>query len=163
MFPIISRFKTFGAALVLAAGLGAAAIAVAPAIAQDGPPSGFSLNVPGGGQPQPFEAAPVDPRTGKQVPNTMGTESSSNRTGHYDPGNDDFYYCLDDREIVRGLRNYGFERVRIVRHLRGERVEATAYWGRSQYSMRIDRCTGVVDRVRLIRRSGFGLQFNFSN
>jgi hypothetical protein len=53
--------------------------------------------------------------------------------------------------------------VRIVRYLRGERVEVTAYWGRNQYSMRVDRCTGQVDRVRLMRRSGFGLQFNFGN
>ena len=155
MTPILSRFKAIGAALVLAAGLGA--VPMAPAVAQDAPPSGFSLGIPENGQALPPSAAPDIGRT------EMGTSDSSRHNGYYDDDQDDFYYCLDDRDIIRGLRAYGFERVKIVRYLRGERVEATAYWGRNQYSMRIDRCTGVVDRVRLLRRSGFGLQFNFSN
>jgi hypothetical protein len=155
MTTFLSRFKLFGAALVLAAGLGA--VSMAPAVAQDAPPSGFSLGIPENGAPLPFGS---EPNTGRSE---MSTEDSSRRGGYYDPGPDDFDYCLNDRQILRGLRDYGFERVKIVRYLRGERVEATAYWGRSQYSMRIDRCTGVVDRVRLLRRSGFGLQFNFSN
>ena len=156
MTPILSRFKAIAAALVLAAGLGT--IAMAPAVAQDAPPSGFSLGIPENGAPLPFGS---EPNTGRSE---MSTEDSSRRGGYYDPRpDDDFNYCLSDRQIVRGLRDYGFQRVNIVRYLRGERVEATAYWGRTQYSMRIDRCSGVVDRVRVIRRNGFGLQFNFSN
>jgi len=152
MTPILSRFKSFGAAVLIAVTLGSAVLTAAPAVAQDQPPSGFTLNVPGGGQPQ------SSPNTGNSG------ESGTFRQGFDDDYEDDnFYYCLEDREIVRALRDYGFERVRIVRYLRGERVEVTAYWGRYQYSMRVDRCTGVVDRVRLIRRSGFDLQFNFSN
>jgi hypothetical protein len=155
MTPFLSSFKSVAAALVLALGLGAVAM---PAMAQDAPPSGFTLNVPG-----PTEAPPVDPNTGQAGEAGNAGDMSTFRQGYYDEDEDDFYYCLEDREIIRALRDYGFERVRIVRYLRGERVEVTAYWGRYQYSMRVDRCTGVVDRVRLIRRSGFGLQFNFSN
>ena len=158
MTPILSRFKSFGAAALIAVTLGSAAITAQPAVAQDAPPSGFTLNV----EPQPREAPPVDPNTG-EAGNAGESGMTTFRQGYYDEEEDDFFYCLEDREITRALRDYGFERVRIVRYLRGERVEVTAYWGRYQYSMRVDRCSGVVDRVRLIRRSGFGLQFNFSN
>lgn len=153
MTTILSHFKTFGAAALIAATLGTAGLAVAtPAFAQGEPPTGFSLNVPNGGD---------SPQT-MQSPQS-GAPGHSDMQGTYNPDTDDFDYCLEDREIVNGLRSYGFERVRITRYLRDDRVEVTAYWGRNQYSMRVDRCTGTVDRVRLIRRSGFGLQFNFGN
>ena len=151
MTTLLSHFKSFGAAVLIAATLGTAGLAVSPAVAQGEPPSGFSLGVP--------QASPGDSTSN----NRMSGDPSTSDTGHYNPDTDDFYYCLDDRDIVNGLRDYGFQRVRIVRYLRGERVEVTAYWGRNQYSMRVDRCTGEVDRVRLIRRTGFGLQFNFGN
>ena len=151
MTPFLSQFKSIAAAAIVAVSLGAVAM---PAVAQDAPPSGFTLSVPNqGSNPNAGDAG--------QAGNT--NDSSTFRQGHYDDETDDFFYCLEDREIVRALRDYGFERVRIVRYLRGERVEVTAYWGRYQYSMRVNRCTGVVDRVRLIRRSGFDLQFNFNN
>lgn len=148
MTTFLSHFKTLGAAALIAATLGTAGLAVTPALAQGEPPTGFSLNVPGGNGNDTMR------------PQSGAPESA---TGTYNPDTDDFDYCLEDREIVQGLRDYGFQRVRIVRYLRGERVEVTAYWGRNQYSMRVDRCTGQVDRVRLLRRSGFGLQFNFGN
>jgi hypothetical protein len=148
MTTFLSHFKTLGAAVLIAATLGTAGLAVTPAVAQSEPPSGFSLNVPDSGGAETMSPQSGAPQSG---------------TGHYDPDTDDFFYCLEDHEIVQGLRDYGFQRVRIVRYLRGERVEVTANWGRNQYSMRVDRCTGEVDRVRLVRRSGFGLQFNFGN
>jgi hypothetical protein len=153
MATMISNLKSLGAAAMVAATLGMATLGVAPVLAQGEPPTGFSLNVPGG-----------DNQT-MQAPQSGAPQSGAAQegVGRYDPRTNDFIYCLEDHEIIRGLRDYGFERPRITRYLRGERVEATAYWGRYQYSMRIDRCTGVVDRVRLIRRSGFGLQFNFGN
>lgn len=151
MTTLLSHFKSFGAAVLIAATLGTAGLAVTPAVAQGEPPSGFTLNVPNSGGAPDAMAAPGAPGTAGEM------------AGRYDPDTDDFYYCLEDREIVNGLRDYGFQRVRITRYLRGERVEVTAYWGRNQYSMRVDRCNGQVDRVRLIRRSGFGLQFNFGN
>ena len=151
MTPFLAQFKSIAAAAIVAFSLGAVAM---PAVAQDAPPSGFTLSVPNqGSNPNAGDAG--------QAGNT--NDMSTFRRGQYDSETDDFYYCLEDREIVRALRDYGFERVRIVRYLRGERVEVTAYWGRYQYSMRVNRCTGVVDRVRLIRRSGFDLQFNFNN
>ena len=154
MTPILSRFKSFGAAALIAVTLGSAALTATPTVAQDAPPSGFSLNVPNQQQGNPNAG---------DAGNAGESGMTTYRQGHYDDDYDDFFYCLEDNEIVRGLRSYGFERVRITRYLRGERVEVTAYWGRNQYSMRVDRCSGVVDRVRLIRQTGFGLQFNFNN
>jgi hypothetical protein len=144
---ILSQIKTFGAAAIIATTLGATAITATPAFAQDAPPSGFSLQVPQGGGNQ------MEQGQGQGQVDTFGQ-------GRYDPDSDDFYYCLDNGEIRRGLQSYGFRRVRITREFRNDVVEAVAYWGRTQYSMRVDRCTGEVYRIRQIRR-GFGLQFNF--
>jgi hypothetical protein len=159
MNTLVSHIKTLSAAAVVAVALGAGSFA-APAFAQDGPPSGFSINVPDGGQSQSNPSMPAAPGSDGSTSTRSGSPSMQ---GHYDPGNDDFYYCLEDDEVVDALEDYGFTRARVTRHYRGERVEATAYWGRNQYSMRVDLCSGAVDRVRLIRRGGFGLQFNFSN
>lgn len=145
MTTILARLKAIGAAAVLAATIAVTGLAAAPALAQGQPPSNFSLSVPGGDS------------------NTMTMQAPGNQRATESRRYDRRYYCLTDRQIIRGLRDYGFERARIVRNLRGERVEAIANWGRYQYSMRIDRCTGVVDRIRLIRRGGVGLQFNFAN
>lgn len=162
MNPILSRFKMLGTAAVVAATLGLGALAAAPAVAQDAPPSGFSLSVPGGG-----DGPTMAPNSGSQrqmgAPQESQMAAPNEGQGEFRRGRDRFRYCLDDRDIREALQDYGFTRARVTNYLRGDRVEATAFWGRNQYSMRIDRCSGVVDRVRLIRRSGFGLQFNFSN
>ena len=62
MTPILTRFKTLGLAALVAAALGTAGLSATPAFAQNEPPSGFSLNVP-----QPTEAPPVNPNTGKMM------------------------------------------------------------------------------------------------
>lgn len=143
MTPILSDFKTAGRAAFLAALLGMGAMAATPVFAQGEPPTGLSLNVPDGGG---------DATTQRR---------SGEAQGQFNPGDDEDFYCLSNGEIRDGLEDYGFDRVRIRRNLGRDRVEVTAYWGRNQYSMRVDRCTGEVDRIRRIRRGGFGLQFNF--
>ncbi|HEY9012764.1 MAG TPA: hypothetical protein VIN06_17295 [Devosia sp.] len=57
--------------------------------------------------------------------------------------------CLTNRQIRRGLRDYGFEDVAFVRELSRNRVIVEAlYEDDWYYSMRVHRCRGYVDRVR---------------
>ncbi len=144
-------FKSIGAAAVIALSLSATALTTTPTIAQSGPPSEFSLQVPNGGAEQGQGQG--------QFRNDGGMDTFGQ--GQYDPRRHDFYYCLSNREIQRGLQSYGFQRVRVTREFRNDVVEAVAYWGRAQYSMRVDRCTGEVYRIRQVRRGGFDFQFNF--
>lgn len=57
--------------------------------------------------------------------------------------------CLTNRQIRRGLRDYGFEDIAVVRELSRNRVIVEAlYEDDWYYSMRVHRCRGYVDRVR---------------
>jgi hypothetical protein len=151
MTSIHTSFKTVTRAAVVALALGATTLSAAPAFAQ-GAPSGFSLQLPGNGDTQRSQ--------------TFGDGPQGN---HWD---DDYgFRCLTNREVRRGIAAYGFRRVEIVRELRRDRVEVRAVYGNWLYSMRVDKCTGEVNRVRRIGRvfgggfngGGFGLQFNFGN
>jgi len=54
--------------------------------------------------------------------------------------------CLSDRQLSRGLRDYGFDDIRLGRESRGKvAVEATR--GRAEYTMLVDRCDGDVSRL----------------
>lgn len=148
-----TQIKTLARATVIALALGATALTAAPAIAQDAP-SGFSLEIPGapggGGDAQTFD---------------QGTQRHG---GNWD---DDYgweYRCLTNREVRQGIAGYGFRRVEITRELGRDRVEVRGVYRNWLYSMRVDKCTGEVTRVRPIRRAGgfdggFGLEFNFGN
>ena len=156
MTILASRFKTAAQAACIVAALGATALIATPAMAQEGPAFNFSLQLPGG------VSVGAD-----QGPATFGQRQGPNRGGDYgDRGRDHRYQCLSDREIQRGLGAYGFSRVEITRQSRRDRVEVVGLYGNWLYSMRVDKCTGDVDRVERIRRvrgGGFGLQFNFGN
>lgn len=57
--------------------------------------------------------------------------------------------CLTNRQVRRGLRDYGFEDIDIVRELSRNRLIVEAlYEDDWYYSMRVHRCRGYVDRVR---------------
>lgn len=148
MTPISTQFKTLARAAVVALALGATAMSAAPAYAQSGPSSSFSIEIPGGGGGM-----------------TFGEGQGTQRHGGWD---DDYEYrCLTNREVRRGLAAYGFRRVQIVRERGRDRVEVRAIYGNWLYSMRVDKCTGYVDRVQRIRRvfggGGFEFEFNFGN
>jgi hypothetical protein len=154
MTSIHTSFKTITRAAVVALALGATSLTAAPAFAQ-GAPSGFSLQLPGG-------------NGDTQRSQTFGNGPQGNHGGW----DDDYgFRCLTNREVRRGIAAYGFRRVEIVRELRRDRVEVRAVYGNWLYSMRVDKCTGEVNRVRRIGRvfgggfngGGFGLQFNFGN
>ncbi len=154
-----SKFKTFTRAAVIAIALGTAAVSAAPAMAQEAP-GAFSLQVPGGqgGSAETFGA----PRHG----GGSGGGWGANHGGGWNTR------CLTNREVRQGIADYGFRRVEVTRELRRDRVEVLAQYGRWDYSMRVDKCTGEVDRIERLRRSnnggynngnGFGFQFNFGS
>jgi hypothetical protein len=80
---------------------------------------------------------------------------------------DYFRYCMDDRQIFRSLRNAGYRDVNIVRSQNStNRVLATARKKNHWYQLRVDRCTGRVDRITQIDKfrkpnGNFNLTFSF--
>jgi hypothetical protein len=80
---------------------------------------------------------------------------------------DYFRYCMSDSQIFRSLRNAGYRDVDIVRHQNStNKVWATARKKGHWYQMRVDRCTGKVDRITQIDRyrtpnGSFNLTFSF--
>jgi len=127
---MLSTFRNAGRAAVLALVLAGTAMSAMPAQAAPLQPlQGFSLDVkPQGGGPQTkqfndFKKKQVDP-------------------------NVFFDWCLTDKQIRRGLRSYGFTDIDIVGHQGKNRVRVEAAYGDWYYSMRINRCSGEVDRIR---------------
>lgn len=147
MTPIRNHFKTISRAVVVAVALSAGGIAIAPAAMAQDAIGGFSLQVPG----------------------NQGQETQRSQTFGQGNHNDGYgFRCLTNREVRRGIAAYGFSRVEISRELSRDRVEVRAVYRNWLYSMRVDKCTGEVTRIRPIRPAfgnggGFGLQFNFGN
>ena len=137
------------AGVVALAIAGTAFAGVAPVQAQSNPNIGFSLNFGNGGGP------------------SGGFSFGGPRGGitlHF--GDRDYFrHCLTNRQITSGLRDRGYRDVRIVREEnRNNKVWVVAQKNRDWYQMRVDRCTGKVDRIREIDRrrdGGFSLNFSF--
>ena len=75
-------------------------------------------------------------------------------------------HCMSNSEVRRAIAANGYRGVEIRGDLPRDRVEVAGQNGNWLYSMRVDKCSGEVDRVQRIRRmqgGGFGLQFNFGN
>lgn len=146
MSDILSNFKSSGRAAVLALALGAMGLASMPAMAQSVPPApsfSFEFGIHGGGHGHSY-----------------GIDRRGDRFRRD---------CLTNNEIRRGLRRNGFEDIRFVDR-RGVRVTVVAEYGRWDYRMSVDRCTGKVSDIRRVRShfrdfdrrdSGFGLHFRF--
>ena len=138
---ITNRFKTGLRAGVVALALAGSTVAMtAPVQAQSNGSFGFSLNF-GSGQ---------EPRGGIRL--NFGDR-------------DYFDFCLSNSQIVRGIRNKGYRNVQIVREQnRNNKVWVVASKRGDWFSMRVDRCTGKVDRIREIERNrngSFNLSFSF--
>jgi len=156
MAPILNIVKNTSRAAIIALALGASVVTAAPAMAQGqpsgGPATTFQLDLGnGGGGGERGDGPMFSPRGQGRV------VVPDDRFGRW---------CLNDRQIRRGISQYGFNDVRVRRDIGRNRVEVTGTYGRWLYSMRVDRCTGYVDRVRALRPAfggGFGFQFDFSN
>jgi hypothetical protein len=140
MATIFTNFKHVGRAAVLALALGTASFSAAPVQAQE-PSLNFQIQI------APDDQGPQLRRNGPRL---------------------NLQACLTDRQIRRGLSDYGFRNVDLRRDLGRDRVEARGTYRRWTYSMRVNRCNGRVDRVERLRPAlrsggGFGLQFNLGN
>jgi len=128
---ILNTLKTSGKAAVVALVMGSTAMVALPAQAAGPTPSfSFSFGVGNGFQPHP------------------GVQLQFGDRDYYD-------YCLSNRQIVRLLSGAGYRDAQVVKEdNRHNKVIAVARKGSNWYQMRVDRCTGKVDRVtRLERRS----------
>jgi hypothetical protein len=137
MTNMMSTLKASGRAAIVALTLGASVMAAAPAMAQ--PSFNFEFGIGSDGKP------------------SVGFGVDSDGYGRIRP-----QVCLTDRQIIRGIRNEGYRDVQIVRELSRNRVGVIARDGRTWYSMRVNRCTGEVDRIERLRRYQPGLSFQFN-
>ncbi len=124
---VLNTLRQTGRAAVLAIVLAGTALSAVPAQAAPNM-GGFSLDVkPQGGGDQ------------KQM--------QQYKKKGFGP-NDFFNWCLTDKQIRRGLKAYGFFDVEIVDYLGKNRVRVEAGYDDWYYSMRINRCSGMVDRIK---------------
>ena len=136
MTKMLSFLKTSGRAAIVALALGVPAYVVAtPAVAQ--PSFNFQFGVGPDGKPSVG----------------FGVDSDGYRVRPQ--------VCLTDRQIIRGIRDEGYRDVQIVEDLPRNRVGVIARDGRTWYSMRVNRCTGEVDRIQRLRNFRPGLSFEF--
>ncbi|MGV8856722.1 MAG: hypothetical protein ACOH2L_19060 [Devosia sp.] len=124
-----TSLKSITRVAAVALALGASSLMAAPAFAQNGS-GGFSIEMHSNGG---------------------GGFGDSQRHGRNNGWDDNARQrCLSDREVTRGISAYGYDRVEITRQ-RGDRVELQAVRGSWAYTMRVDKCSGQVDRLQ---RSG---------
>jgi hypothetical protein len=78
-------------------------------------------------------------------------------------GNGPSRWCLSDRQIGFQLQQQGWRNVKIVKRFGQDRLIAVAMKRGAWYEMRVDRCTGNVDRVRPVaqRNGNFSLTLGF--
>ena len=154
MTNFLSTLKITAGAVILAFGL-----AAAPAMAQSGEPAAkFSLGI-GNGQTE----LSIQGGGGENAKGGGGGNNNFGGGGGGGGGNS-FNLCLSNRDVIRGLSSYGFRRVEILDSGRRS-AEVVGRWGRTDYLMDVNKCTGEVDIIKRIRRgnnNGFGLQFNFN-
>lgn len=121
---VLNTLRQTGRAAVLAVVLAGTALSAVPV--QAAPLQGFSLDV----QPQG--------KSGKEM------QLQKKQLGP----NDFFNWCLTDKQIRKGLQNYGFDDVQIVDRLSKNRVRVEAAYDEWYYSFRVNRCSGVVDKIK---------------
>lgn len=145
MSPNRSSIRALGRAVLIAVILGGGGLAAAPVLAQQGPAMNFNLGA-GDGRPSA----------------EFGTQGNDNRSFRRGGNSNDFRRsCLTDRQVIRGLSRYGFSRIDVRSANRGS-ARVIARYGRFDYLMRVDKCSGevnIVDRYRRRGGNGFGLQF----
>lgn len=97
----------------------------------------------------PVQAAPNMGGFSLEVKPQGGDQKQMKQFKKKDFGPNDFFnWCLTDKQIRKGLKAYGFFDVQIVNHLSKNRVRVEAGYDDWYYSMRINRCSGMVDRIK---------------
>jgi hypothetical protein len=141
---MLRTFKISARAAVVALALGATAFTAMPA--QAAPSSSFTLQLGNGGQ------------FGNGV-------QFGNGNIQLQFGNDFINYCLTNSQIKAELHDHGFRKVQIVKKLSARKVVAVGRYYGTWYEMRIDRCTGKVDKVKKLKKqnisNGFSITLSF--
>lgn len=155
MTPILSSVMKSGRIAIVALTLGAATITAMPAQAQSQsePSINFQLGLGNGKSGGSMSFSTESQRGGMQF-----NQGKNHGRVIIDE-------CLTNRQVERGLRDYGFRNVDVVRNLGRDRVLAVASWRNRDYSMKVDKCSGQVYDVKRLKKfrgqPGFNLQFNF--
>lgn len=140
---MLHTFKTSARAAAIALALGATAFTAMPA--QAAPTSSFSLQLGNGGM---------------QFGNGNG-----GITLFFGNGNNYINYCLTNGQVKAQLMQKGFKNVQIVKKLNNNRVVAVGRYYGTWYEMRVDRCTGKVDKVKKLKKqniqNGFSITLTF--
>jgi hypothetical protein len=140
---MIDTFKNTGRAAVVALALGATAFAAVPA--QAAPSSSFSLSLNGG--------------NGSGI--TFGTGNGHGSVQlHFGNGNYG-YKCYTNNQVEKALGKYGFRQADVVKKLKGDRVLVVAKHQGTWYEMRVDKCSGKVDKVKKLKWKNNN-NFNFT-
>lgn len=150
MTPILNTLIKSGRVALVAMTLGAATVTAMPAQAQSNPSFNFQLGIGNDGNVLSF--------------------GFGNKKGFHPIRN-----CLTDRQVINGLRHYGFRNIEIVNRLSRTRVQVEASFRGRDYRMTVNRCTGEVTNIRRVGGHnppprprpfndgpgfGFGFQFN---
>lgn len=141
MSHLMSLVKTGGRAAIVALTLGASTLAVVPAAQAQS--FNFQFGVDGSGKPSVGFGVDSGDRDRRGRPIRPQV-------------------CYSEREIIRGIRSEGYRDVQIVRQLPRNRLGVIARDGRTWYSMRVNQCTGEVDRIERLRNFRPGLRFEFN-
>lgn len=148
MTSLTSSLLKTGRAAAVALALGASVVTAMPVQAASEPSFNFQLGVGKDGNVMSF-----------------GADSGNGRRDHDRRDFRPFHQCVSNREVLRGLRDYGFDYVDIVRDLSRTRVAVVGEWRNRTYAMKVNKCTGEVYDVQRLRKQrgqpGFSLQFNF--
>lgn len=152
MSTLRSFSRSFAQIAVIGIALGAVAFTALPV--QAAPKLGPSLNLG-------LEVA--KPQVQQQGQQQQGQQLQMKKFGpHHDE--DDYYWCLTNKQIRKGLWKAGFDDIDFVKELKHHRVRVEAYYEEDGwvYSMRIDRCEGEVDQIKpLYEYDDFDIDFDF--
>ncbi len=124
-----ATLKRAGRALVIAAALGATGLATAPVQAASQPSLSFQFGIGNDGSII-----------------TFGNDRAPR-------GSAPIKKCLTNRQIERGLERHGFDDADVIRNLSKTRVLVHAEWGRYDYNLKVNRCSGKVFDIERIRRA----------
>jgi hypothetical protein len=139
---MLTTLKSTGRAALVAVALGATAFTAVPA--QAAPQNSFSLQLNGGNG------------NSVQFGNNQGSVTLRF-------GNDFANYCLTNKQIRNALEDYGFRKVQIVKKINDRKVVVVARYSGVWYEMRVDRCSGKVDKVKKLKKQNFyGNNFSFT-
>ncbi len=144
MTQFLTVLKSTSRAAVVALALGGVALTAMPAQAA-GP--NFSIQLGGGG-------------FGIQLNNGNNYNKKKYDYSYFDED-----YCMNDKQVRKALYSKGWDDVKVGDDYDDLRVIVVASWDDVWYKMRVNRCTGKVDKVQKLKKpknNNFSLYLNLN-